>query len=143
MANNKVLFDFRMSGKTYTHIIVSRWKELTNEPIEKSKRRQENENEVYTEKQVFPDNNTQWEFDSVNQDMSNQNDDSSHLGGMTRKINKRDEFNQKLGFRDLHTQVGQNPFLAGESYLQHLNIQESFLRPQNTNTITITPSENS
>jgi len=40
-----------------------------------------------------------------------------------------------LSHRDLHTQVGQNPFLAGEHYLQHLNVQENYLRPQNTNVI--------
>lgn len=52
--------------------------------------------------------------------------------GFTRQANKRDAFNEMLGSRDMHTQVGQNPFLAGESYLNHLKIQEDFLRPQNT-----------
>ena len=53
--------------------------------------------------------------------------------GFTRQANKRDSFNEMLSHRDMHTQVGQNPFLAGESYLNHLKIQENFLRPQNTN----------
>lgn len=53
--------------------------------------------------------------------------------GYTRQANKRDSFNEMLSHRDMHTQVGQNPFLAGESYLKHLKIQEDFLRPQNTN----------
>jgi hypothetical protein len=52
--------------------------------------------------------------------------------GFTRQANKRDSFNEMLSGRDMHTQVGQNPFLAGESYLNHLKIQEDFLRPQNT-----------
>jgi len=52
--------------------------------------------------------------------------------GFTRQANKRDSFNAMLSGRDMHTQVGQNPFLAGESYLNHLKIQEDFLRPQNT-----------
>jgi len=55
--------------------------------------------------------------------------------GFTRQANKRDAFNEMLSHRDLHTQVGQNPFLAGEHYLQHLNVQENYLRPQNTNVI--------
>ena len=52
--------------------------------------------------------------------------------GFTRQANKRDSFNEMLSGRDMHTQVGQNPFLAGENYLNHLKIQENFLRPQNT-----------
>jgi len=55
-----------------------------------------------------------------------------NASGFTRQANKRDSFNEMLSGRDMHTQVGQNPFLAGESYLNHLKIQENFLRPQNT-----------
>lgn len=55
-----------------------------------------------------------------------------NASGFTRQTNKRDSFNEMLSGRDMHTQVGQNPFLAGESYLNHLKIQEDFLRPQNT-----------
>ena len=55
-----------------------------------------------------------------------------NASGFTRQANKRDSFNEMLSGRDMHTQVGQNPFLAGESYLNHLKIQEDFLRPQNT-----------
>lgn len=61
--------------------------------------------------------------------------DQQFQEGFTRQQNKREAFNEKLSHRDLHAQVGQNPFLAGEHYLNHLQIQESFLRPQNTNVI--------
>lgn len=109
----------------YSHFLFTRW--TKGETVEKSSRFQKNNHDSQQEKN-----------DNIDDDINNYNeskvfDDLSN--GFTRQVNKRDSFNQMLSNRDLHTQVGQNPFLAGESYLQHLKIQEDFLRPQNTNII--------
>lgn len=46
--------------------------------------------------------------------------------------NKRQNMNDKLSDRYMVQQTNQNPFLMGNSYVQDLEVQESFLRPKSS-----------
>ena len=109
------------SKMSYSYYLTSKWSK--GEEVEKSIRKSNNESSGLT---------TAVESASASASVSTSAESES---GFTRQANKRDAFNEMLSHRDLHTQVGQNPFLAGEHYLQHLNVQENYLRPQNTNVI--------
>lgn len=123
--------------KQYSYFVQSKWTKLTDEPIEKTPKANRNVNHDKIQQHHQQQEET-YPYDwSLENDISHLSPQNQGYGveGYTRRTSKRDEFNQKLGHRDFHTQVGQNPFLAGESYLQHLNIEQQFLRPQNTNTM--------
>jgi hypothetical protein len=127
------------NSKQYSYFVQSKWTKLSDEPIKKTpKARQDNQNPALQEQQQQrlqeETSPYDWALENDISQLSQQNQGFG-LEGYTRRTSKRDEFNQKLGDRDFHTQVGQNPFLAGESYLNHLNIEQQFLRPQNTNSI--------
>lgn len=122
----------------YTHIVISKWTPIGDKD-NKVERTVRITSSVNRDEEAIMSNNNNGHYEES--EMGNVHHDYAYGSmmeggnGFTRLANKRDEFNMKLGHRDQHTQVGQNPFLAGESYLQHLNVQESFLRPQNTNMI--------
>ena len=52
--------------------------------------------------------------------------------GPSNTINKREAVSEKLSERQLIGQATQNPFLCGNSYLDDLKVQDSFLTPRNT-----------
>lgn len=108
-------------SKQPSHFLISRW--TKGEHVEKSLRKTSQNNGNHQQQPQEDDKEINLGGGNIEQSSS----------GFTRQANKRDSFNQMLSNRDMHTQVGQNPFLAGESYLKHLKIQEDFLRPQNTN----------
>jgi hypothetical protein len=47
--------------------------------------------------------------------------------------NKRELSNDKLSERMMFSQINQNPFLANHNYIEDINVQETFLRPKNSN----------
>ena len=47
--------------------------------------------------------------------------------------NKREIANEKINERHMISQIGQNPFLCQNKYLDDLDIQEAFLKPKNSN----------
>jgi hypothetical protein len=47
--------------------------------------------------------------------------------------NKREIANEKMNERHMISQISQNPFLAKNTYLEDLDIQENFLKPKNSN----------
>lgn len=131
--------------KTSAQYLVSKWSK-SGEIVERSMRGSNDNNQTIsnpgcaqyqTQQQYLLDNNNEMNASYAIQTSIHTvvAPNSINENGFTRQTNKRDAFNEMLSHRDLHTQVGQNPFLAGESYLQHLSIQENFLRPQNTNVI--------
>lgn len=125
------------NAKQYSYFVQSKWTKLTDGPIEKTpKVTQCSQNAAHDLHQSPPSEPSPYDW-ALENDISHLSQQNQGFGleGYTRRTSKRDEFNQKLGNRDFHTQVGQNPFLAGESYLNHLNIEQQFLRPQNTNSI--------
>lgn len=126
-----------LSNKQYSYFIQSKWTKLSEEPIEKTpKTSQNSQNRTMYNQHQLQEETSPYDW-ALENDIYNLSQQSQGFGleCSTRRTNKRDEFNQKLGNRDFHTQVGQNPFLAGENYLNHLNIEQQYLRPQNTNTI--------
>lgn len=125
------------NSRNYSYFVQSKWTKLSDEPIEKTpKGGQDNLQNKLKNQQQLQDETSPYDW-ALENDISHLSQQNQGFGleGYTRRTSKRDEFNQKLGNRDFHTQVGQNPFLAGESYLKHLNIEQRFLRPQNTNSI--------
>lgn len=49
-----------------------------------------------------------------------------------KKINDRDINNEKLVSRYMVSQTNSNPFMANNDYLKDLEVQDNFLKPQNT-----------
>lgn len=47
--------------------------------------------------------------------------------------NKREIANEKINERHMISQIGQNPFLSRNRYLDDLDIQEAYLKPKNSN----------
>lgn len=47
--------------------------------------------------------------------------------------NKREIANEKINERYMISQIGQNPFLSQNKYLDDLEVQEAFLKPKNSN----------
>lgn len=47
--------------------------------------------------------------------------------------NKRELANEKINERHMISQIGQNPFLSRNTYLDDLEVQEAFLKPKNSN----------
>lgn len=56
------------------------------------------------------------------------------MAEMNQESNRRESLNGKLSDRRMIQQVGQNPFLMGNNYLNDLSIQEQFLRPKSSHT---------
>ena len=112
---------------SYSYYLTSKW--TKGEEVEKSIRKTNNDNSQTSATSATSASATALEMGGAS------GPSGETESGFTRQANKRDAFNEMLSHRDLHTQVGQNPFLAGEHYLQHLNVQENYLRPQNTNVI--------
>lgn len=55
------------------------------------------------------------------------------LSGTGFKVsNKREELGNKLANRDLVQQIGYNPFLGQNSYVDDISIRDQFLKPVNT-----------
>lgn len=89
----------------------------------------ENNNNLSIENKT--DNNTQTEMFSKEGLVQN---------GFVLKHTKRESFNDKLSERSYHAQVSQNPFLAGRTYSDDIEVEENFLRPKNTSSINIDQS---
>ena len=66
----------------------------------------------------------------VNDDLSNQ---FLVENQEPKTFNKRDIANNKINERIMISQIGQNPFLSRNNYLEDLDIQENFLKPKNSN----------
>lgn len=63
---------------------------------------------------------------------SNIKDDNNFLD-VNEKQNKREMHNEKLSSRDMLIQSNTNPFFKNTNYIDHLNMEEQFLRPQDSN----------
>jgi len=46
--------------------------------------------------------------------------------------NKREEIGQKLQEREMIQQIGYNPFLGNQNYLNDVETRDRFMKPQNT-----------
>lgn len=64
---------------------------------------------------------------------SARNKPSVSLQEMMVPSNKREIANEKINERHMISQIGQNPFLSQNRYLDDLDIQEAYLKPKNSN----------
>ena len=55
------------------------------------------------------------------------------LQGFRVGSSKRDDVNMKMGERELVGRVAYNPFLTRDTYLEDISVEDSLLRPRNTN----------
>ena len=130
-----------MDTSNYSHYVTSKWTPVEKEDIFRSHKSQKEQIIQYMKQmsesgsleQTMNEAENEAQADASVQ-ASNWNLGFSEGNDSSRGPNKRELFNMKLEGRGLQSQVGQNPFLAGENYMNHLDVQESFLRPRNTTT---------
>ena len=58
---------------------------------------------------------------------------SDHENSEKKLFNKREDIDSKLSLRQLNVQTGQNIYLNKSNYINDLEIQESYLKPINSN----------
>ncbi len=99
------------------------WKKWTDgKPYERSKRldyseyKKEKDNSAYSSS-LNHDENT---WDMLNPSFS------------FKVTNKREELGNKLANRDMMQQIGFNPFLGNNNYLDDISVRDQFLKPMNT-----------
>lgn len=71
------------------------------------------------------------EFNNTNNSTNNENNINNN--GFITGSNKRELVNNKLNERNMISQIGQNPFMINNNYLNDLDNQQHFLIPQNSN----------
>ena len=105
------------------------------EPPEKSLKREKEEKTKNPEKlaleegQPFITNTMQTMIDNSSYDMI---DLALNHAENNQESNKRQNMNDKLNSRYMVQQTNQNPFLMTNSYIEDLDVQESFLRPKSS-----------
>ena len=58
---------------------------------------------------------------------------NQHLSGEGFKVsNKREEIDSKMAGRDMLQQIGFNPFLGENNYINDISVRDQFLKPVNT-----------
>ena len=60
-------------------------------------------------------------------------DFAPHIGEFGVASSKREDANTKLSDRQMIGQVSHNPFLTSTDYVNDLEVQENYLKPQNSN----------
>ena len=107
------------------------WKWTKSEPYERSRRLKhvmELENKEFSKKVETAAYTTSLNHDENTWDILNQN-----LSGEGFKVsNKREELDFKISDRELIQQIGFNPFLGENSYVNDVTVRDQFLKPVNT-----------
>ena len=110
------------------------WKWTKGEPYQRSRRlkhvkKLENEeNEQFSKEMEHSAYTTSLNHDENTWDILN-----SNLNGLCFKTsNKREELDTKMATRDLTQQIGFNPFLGDNSYINDVTVRDQFLKPVNT-----------
>ena len=107
------------------------WKWTKKEPYERSRRLKhvvEIENKEFSKEIETSAYTTSLNHDENTWDILNQN-----LSGDGFKVsNKREELDFKISDRELIQQIGFNPFLGENSYVNDVTIRDQFLKPVNT-----------
>uniref|UniRef100_A0A6C0LKQ1 Uncharacterized protein n=1 Tax=viral metagenome TaxID=1070528 RepID=A0A6C0LKQ1_9ZZZZ len=105
------------------------WKWTLGEPYERSRRQLKSE--IKTAENVNQDayssalNHDENTWDILNQSLANEEFKVS---------SKREELDTKIADRDMLKQIGYNPFLGENSYVENVAVRDQFLKPQNTST---------
>ena len=123
------------------------WKWTIGEPYERSKRRvYTNDNSNYNDEYINVNelnelnelNRKQTEnayTSSLNYDENTWDILNQSVANDGFKIsNKREELDTKIADRELLKQIGYNPFLGDNNYVENISISNQFLKPLNTTT---------
>ena len=107
------------------------WKWTKGEPYERSRRLkhvQELENKEFSKEMEETAYTASLNHDENTWEMLNQNAANSGF----KVSNKREELHSKMANRDMLQQIGFNPFLGQNSYIEDISIRDQFLKPINT-----------
>jgi hypothetical protein len=107
------------------------WKWTKGEPYERSRRLrhvQELENKEFSQEMDSSAYTSSLNHDENTWDILNQK--SAETG--FKSSNKREELDSKIAGRDMVQQIGFNPFLGENSYLNDVSVRDQFLKPINT-----------
>jgi hypothetical protein len=69
----------------------------------------------------------------LNTEIKMKEDFAPHIGEFGVASSKREDANSKLSDRQMLGQVSHNPFLTSTDYMNDLEVQENYLKPQNSN----------
>jgi hypothetical protein len=69
----------------------------------------------------------------LNTEIKMKEDFAPHIGEFGVASSKREDANTKLSDRQMLGQVSHNPFLTSTDYVNDLEVQENYLKPQNSN----------
>jgi hypothetical protein len=107
------------------------WKWTDGQPYERSRRMKEIikiESEQFSKEMESSAYTSSLHHDENTWDILNQS-----LAGSGFKVsNKREELGNKLAIRDMVQQIGFNPFLGNNNYLDDIGVRDQFLKPVNT-----------
>ena len=107
------------------------WKWTKGEPYERSRRLkhvQKIENEEFSREMESSAYSSSLHHDENTWDILNQ----SIANNGFKVSNKREELDSKIATRELTQQIGFNPFLGENSYINDITIRDQFLKPINT-----------
>lgn len=93
---------------------------------------QQEHNNHYLDTQYNDYNHNQTMNVYMNTDSQQQQQQHIIQDGYQQREKKRDNQNEKLSMRSLTIQKGMNPFINSTQYIQHLEQEEEFLRPRNS-----------
>lgn len=119
------------------------WKWTKGEPYEKSRRiikSDENaDKKIDTEyiKQIEESAYTS----SLNHDENTWDILNQSIYNGFKRESKREELDFKIADRDLVQQIGFNPFLGNQNYLEDIQVRDQFLKPMNTSQEKLKQSE--
>ena len=69
----------------------------------------------------------------LNTEIKIKEDFAPNIGELGAASNRREDVNSKLSERQMIGQVSHNPFLTSTDYVNDLEVQENYLKPQNSN----------
>ena len=69
----------------------------------------------------------------LNTEINMKEDFAPNIGEFGIASNKREDVNTKISDRQMLGQVSHNPFLTSTDYVNDLEVQENYLKPQNSN----------
>lgn len=105
-------------------------------PYERSRRLkhiQEMENKDFSKNIENAAYNTSLNHDENTWDLLNPNFNENINTNEFKEVNKREELDSKISGRELIQQIGNNPFLNNNNYVNDISNRDKFLIPQNTN----------
>ena len=107
------------------------WKWTKGEPYERSKRQKQTcttENDEFSDTMNDTAYSSSLNHDENTWDLLNQSSTDAEF----RIDNKREEMDTKMSNRDQIQQIGNNPFLGQNNYVEDISISDKFLKPINT-----------